>query len=79
MDTFTVMVAATALALNYFGERFRAGIYLLFATIFVLLFAWRMGEETFYIGSAVWMFTLVYRAFFKDEDIRESETNTEGE
>lgn len=69
------MVGALTIALIYFGEKFEAGIYLLIATIFTLLFAWRMGEEVFYIGAAALMFTLLYRGFFKGEDVRDETDN----
>ena len=71
MDTFTVMTGAFTIALIYFGEKFESGSYLLIATIFSILFAWRMGEEVFYMGTAALIFTLVYRAFFAEEDIRD--------
>lgn len=71
MDTFTTITAATMFLLIYMGERFKAGVYLLLATIFAILLAWRMGEVVYYIGSGVLITVLIHRAFFPTEDIRD--------
>lgn len=70
MDTFTVITALVALSLIYLGERLNSGgVYLLLASMFWILLAWRMAEQTFYIASAAVIFVLVYRAFFSSEDV----------
>lgn len=68
------MAGITALVLIYFGEQFKTGAYLIIGAIFVILFAWRMGEEMFYIGAGALIFVLVYRTFFADEDARTNDT-----
>jgi hypothetical protein len=72
MDTFTFVVALTTLAFVYFGERFKAGVYLILASMFAILLAWRMAEVVYYIGTGALIVTLIFRAFFANEDIREN-------
>lgn len=72
MDTFTTLVAASTLAFIYFGERFKAGVYLWLAMLFSILFALRMGEYIFYVTSAGLIGVLVYRVFYPREDVRNS-------
>lgn len=72
MDSWAMMVGATALAFVYFGERFRVGAYLWVAMLFAIIFALRMAEPMFYMGSAGIIAVLAYRTFSSREDVRDS-------
>jgi len=73
MDTFTVMLGVTTLAITFLGEIRRVGAYLWIAALFAILFAFRMAEPGFYIVSAAYVVTLVLRTQNLSEDIAEDD------
>lgn len=73
MDTFTVMLGVVTLWLNYLGETRKVGAYLWIAALFVILFAYRMGEPGFYIVSAAWFVTVIVRTQHLDSDVTDSD------
>lgn len=77
MDSWAIMVGATALAFVYFGERFRVGAYLWIGMLFAIIFALRMAEPMFYIATAGMLGVLAYRTFSTKEDVRDDVTSRE--
>ena len=75
MDTWSIMVGATALTFVYMGERFRAGVYLWLGMLFAVIFALRMAEPMFYIATAGLLAVLTYRTFMPKEDVRDMTSN----
>lgn len=77
MDSWAIMVGLTSLAFIYFGERFRIGAYLWVGMLFAIIFALRMAEPMFYIGTAGLLAVLTFRTFYSGEDVRESTNERE--
>jgi len=73
MDSWAIMVGITSLTFVYFGERFRAGVYLWVGALFAIIFALRMAEPMFYMATAGLLAVLTFRTFFPSEDVRDSE------
>lgn len=73
MDSWAMMVGFTMLAFLYFGERFKAGVYLWISALFSVIFALRMAEPMFYMATAGILGVLAYRIFFPSEDVRDNE------
>lgn len=73
MDTWMIMVGVTAMALIYFGERFKVGSYLWVGALFATIFALRMATPVFYIATAGLLGVLALRTFRYKEDVRGSD------
>lgn len=71
MDSWAVMVGATALSFVFMGERFRAGAYLWVGALFAIIFAMRMAEPMFYMATAGLLGVLVFRIRSFNEDVSE--------
>jgi hypothetical protein len=72
MDTYTLATLIPALVLTFIGERFKTGVYTILASMFWILFAWRVAEPGFYIASGATIVVLIFRGVYSH-----SESNTE--
>jgi len=73
MDTFTVMLGITTFVSWAIGEWKSVGAYLWIAALFMILFAFRMGEFGFYIVSAGAVVTLLVRTQHLNADVVEED------
>lgn len=71
MDTFTTLTGAFTMFFIYMGERFQVGVYLWLAALFSIIFALRMGEEMFYMGTAGILAVMIWRTWLAHEDVRD--------
>lgn len=73
MDTYTIVVMITSLALTYIGEKFRTGVYTILASMFWILFAWRVAEPGFYIASGAAIVVLLFRGIYSNQQTNDKQ------